>query len=97
MIIAHQVAQAVDEEIGALPLRGMAVFLRLLQHMGHGQDQVAEHHGVQLVIVFQAEMLVSLTSGFSGGVIYRREGQHIGGAVYIAEFPIDLVDGIVIA
>ena len=95
MVVAHQVEQRMGQQIAKLPALAVTVLLGLRRRPGTGNDDIAQHAGMQLRIPLGLETLFAVPCRVPGGVAHRGKAEHIGGPVHAALFPVDLMDALV--
>ena len=93
VVIAQQVEDGVDGQVGHLTLDAVAELLGLLLGPVHGDDHVAQ--GAQAGLQVQL-LLVLPGGGHAGGQLQHGEGQHVGGAVDVPVFQVDFPDALVV-
>ncbi|MPN15692.1 hypothetical protein SDC9_163026 [bioreactor metagenome] len=91
MVVAQQMQDRMDGEIGQLPAYGVAVLRRLGPHPLHGNDHVAQ--GSQ---AGSGVGVPPVGGGMAGGIFEHGEGQHVGGPVHLPLVPVDGADVLIV-
>ena len=92
VVIAQQVEDGVDRQIGELPLDAVAELLGLGLGPLHGDDHVPQ--GAQAGL--RVQFILPLAGGrHAGGKLQHGEGEHVGGRVDLPLLQVDLPDPLV--